>query len=160
MRQRQIPSRERKFLCLNPGSNLSQMYWIKEKKELGEIKKDVSCVENRKGRLFYKGGAWTDYGLKRVIQCISKRGRYHHDLLQFPEIKIKFDWKSLRTPCCKWSWFIFEYYQCYLRSLSKCPCVPHHGWSGLLHTAKDESLAVFPDLILSIPQPVHQSWQN
>lgn len=39
-------------------------------------------------------------------------------------------------------------------------CVPHHGWSSLLHTAKDEGLAVFPDLILSIPQPVHQSWQN
>lgn len=39
MRQRQIPSRERKFLCLKPGSNLSQMYWIKEKHELGEIEK-------------------------------------------------------------------------------------------------------------------------
>lgn len=26
MRQRHIPSRERKFLCLKPGSNLSQMY--------------------------------------------------------------------------------------------------------------------------------------
>lgn len=39
MRQRQIPSRERKFLCLKPGSNLSHMYWIKEKHEVGEIKK-------------------------------------------------------------------------------------------------------------------------
>lgn len=28
----------------------------REKKELREIKKDVSYVENRKGRLFHKGG--------------------------------------------------------------------------------------------------------
>lgn len=30
LRQRQIPSRLRKFLCLKPGSSLSQMYWMKE----------------------------------------------------------------------------------------------------------------------------------
>lgn len=37
MRQRHIPSRQRKFLCLKPGSNLSQMYWSKEKHQLGVI---------------------------------------------------------------------------------------------------------------------------
>ncbi len=38
--------------------------------------------------------------------------------------------------------------------------VSHHGRGRLLHTAKDESLAVLPDLVLPIAQPVHQSWQN
>ena len=38
--------------------------------------------------------------------------------------------------------------------------VSHHGRGSLLHTAKDQSLAVFPDLVLPIAQPVHQSWQN
>lgn len=39
-------------------------------------------------------------------------------------------------------------------------CVSHHGRGTLLHTAKDDSLAVLPDLVLPIAQPVHQSWQN
>lgn len=30
LRQRQTPSRLRKFLCLKPGSSLSQMYWTQE----------------------------------------------------------------------------------------------------------------------------------
>lgn len=39
-------------------------------------------------------------------------------------------------------------------------CVSHHGRGSLFHAAKDESLAVFPDLILPIAQPVHQGWQD
>lgn len=31
LRQRQIPSRLRKFLCLKPGSSFSQTYWTKER---------------------------------------------------------------------------------------------------------------------------------
>lgn len=31
LRQRQIPSRLRKFLCLKPGSSLSQTYWTRWK---------------------------------------------------------------------------------------------------------------------------------
>lgn len=39
-------------------------------------------------------------------------------------------------------------------------CVTHHGRGSLLHAAKDEGLAVLPDLVLPITQPVHQSWQH
>lgn len=34
LRQRQTPSRLRKFLCLKLGSSLSQTYWTKEEKEI------------------------------------------------------------------------------------------------------------------------------
>ena len=43
LRQRQIPSRLRKFLCLKPGSSLSQMYWT-QKTERGEGKRERGRV--------------------------------------------------------------------------------------------------------------------
>lgn len=70
--------------------------------------------------------------------------------------------QQLSTLCCNYPWLIFKRYWSYFWSQFYFPtvCVSHHGWSSLFHTAKDEGLAVFPDLILSIPQPVHQSRQN
>lgn len=41
-----------------------------------------------------------------------------------------------------------------------CVCVSYHGRGSLLHTAKDQSLAALPDLVLCIAQPVHQCWHN
>ena len=42
-------------------------------------------------------------------------------------------------------------------SVCVCVCVglPHHGRGGLLYAAKDKSLAIIPDLVLPITQPVH-----
>lgn len=41
--------------------------------------------------------------------------------------------------------------------LSRCLCEwdSYRGWGSLLHAAKDESLAVLPDLVLRVTQPVH-----
>lgn len=38
--------------------------------------------------------------------------------------------------------------------------VSHHGRGCLLHAAQDKTLAVLPNLVLPITQPVHQSWQH
>lgn len=124
-----------------------------------------------------KEGAWTDYGLKCVMRLTSRRGRQQHKL-QYSEEKKKmtfltwhvnhmtmsYDWHYWRNNQ-RCAVIILDLYLRDIRAIcghSSCfqLSVSHHGWSSLLHTAKDEGLAVFPDLILSIPQPVHQSWQN
>lgn len=111
MRQRQIPSRERKFLCLKPGSNLSQMYWIKEKKEVGEIKKKRPWVETRKEGLPETQSRGVGLNRLWIKVCtaidIQKRALTPCPLTaQYTEQKTKFDWNSSRTVSCKCSWFI------------------------------------------------------
>ncbi len=52
LRHRQIPSRLRKFLCLKPGSSLSQTYWMEEETEKREMRgtKARRRVSNRTGK--------------------------------------------------------------------------------------------------------------
>lgn len=76
LRQKQIPSRLLKFLCLKPGSNRSQMYWRRTKK-----------YKNVRGRREWREGlkrvttfisSWSDNREHRrswsVIPLISRRG--------------------------------------------------------------------------------------
>lgn len=51
-------------------------------------------------------------------------------------------------------------FTCLGNGLCVCVCVSHHWRGSLFHAAKDEGLAVLPDLVLPITQPVHQSWQH
>lgn len=100
MRQRQIPSRERKFLCLKPGSNLSQMYWIKREKRGGSDKKDHEWKLEKKDCQKPNRGGW-GVGLNRlwIKVCtatdIQKRALTPCPLTaQYTEQKTKFDWNS------------------------------------------------------------------
>lgn len=142
---------------------------LDQREERGGRDKKRSWVETRKERLpetqsrGVGGWVWTDYGLKRVLQLISRRGRWHHVLWQHSTQNRKQNLIEILKEQC-----LVNVLDLYLSAISAIcgrrstlqMCVPHHGWSSLLHTAKDEGLAVFPDLIFSIPQPVHQSWQN
>ena len=81
LRQRQIPSRLRKFLCLKPGSSLSQMYWTKEKEREREREvRERECQYERAEEGFcqaahrgveqiteYRGG----YNLWRCECCVE-----------------------------------------------------------------------------------------
>lgn len=59
LRQRQIPSRERKFLCFKPGSSLSQTYCMKENK------KDKSVSKSKREK-------------KRKRRGVSRSSSTHH----------------------------------------------------------------------------------
>lgn len=49
LRQRQIPSRERKFLCFKPGSSLSQTYCMKENKKDKSVSKSKREKKEKEG---------------------------------------------------------------------------------------------------------------
>lgn len=49
LRQRQIPSRERKFLCFKPGSSLSQTYCMKENKKDKGVSKSKREKKKKEG---------------------------------------------------------------------------------------------------------------